>query len=548
VNQRNLARGANLLNYLRGQRGNEGFDSGPPATSNETNKLYRTREHVLGDIISAQPVFVKAPFAEYSAATDPGYIEFRTAQAGRIPMVYVAANDGMLHAFKAGTSILDTQGGVEAWAFIPSMVLPNLYKLASENYGNQHVYSVDGTPTAADVFDTTVAGCAVATPTNPQNCWKTILVAGLNKGGKGYYALDISDPANPKGLWEFKYTSTCAANPVGATSDCHLGYSYSNPIIGKLANGRWVVFLTSGYNNDDGIGYLYVLDAISGQIIYRISTVTGSGLNHINGWADNAAYDNTIKRIYGGDLLGNIWRFDVNDSIPPSGREAGLIAQVVDPGGNPQSITTKPELAEIAGDPYVYVGTGRYLGTTDLANTQTQTIWAIKDPMSSTIVTNLRTTLGERVIVNVGSGTSATRKIADLPTGVSCEAGEGWFADLPDEGERVNIDIKLQLGTLIVPSNVPKNDACTVGGYSWLNYFNYATGCAVSNALGKVGQRMVGSSGTESLAVGINIVRLPNGKTVVIATTSGAEQITFDAPFDTPPPVGKRVSWREIVR
>ncbi len=553
VNQRTLARGANLVNYLRGQRGNEGFDSGPPATSNETNKLYRTREHVLGDIISAQPVFVKAPFAEYSSATDPGYSSFRTAQANRTPMVYVAANDGMLHAFKAGTSILDTQGGVEAWAVIPSTVLPNLYKLASENYANQHVYSVDGTPTAADVFDKTMSvDCAATTPAHPELCWKTILVGGLNKGGKGYYALDITDPANPIGLWEFKHSSTCAATPVGATSDCHLGYTYSNPIVGKLANGTWAVFATSGHNNDDGIGYLYVLNAITGEIIYRIATGAGSptnpsGLNHINGWVDNAVLDNTVKRIYGGDLLGNIWRFDINDIILPAGREATLVAQVVDPSNNPQPITTKPELAEIGGEPYIYVATGQYLGTTDLSDIQTQTVWAIRDPLTTTPVSNLRTTLGQRTIVNSGSGTSSTRSVS-LASGVNCEAGAGWFADLPDTGERVNIDIKLQLGTLIVPSNIPRNNACNVGGYSWLNYFNYQNGCAVNNAHGQVGQRLVGSSGTESLAVGINIVRLPNGKTVVIATTSAAEQITFDAPFDTPPPVGKRVSWREIVR
>lgn len=558
VDQRTLARGANLVNFLRGQRGKEGFDSGPPATSNDANKLFRPRDNVLGDIISAQPIFVRAPFAEYTNDTDPGYAAFRTAHASRTPMVYVAANDGMLHAFYAGNSIVDTQGGVEAWAFMPTMVLPNLYKLASENYATQHVYSVDGTPTAADVFDTTAsADCASTTPSTPEACWKTILVGGLNKGGQGYYALDITDPDNPKGLWEFKRSSTCItvdADQVPTSTsyaDCHIGYTYNNPIVGKLANGRWVVIVTSGYNNDDGIGYLYVLDAIGGEVLYRISTGVGdaanpSGLNHINAWVDNALFDNTIQRVYGVDMLGNVWRFDINDAILPSGREATLVAQVVAPDNTPQPITTKPELAEVAGAPYVFVASGRYLGTTDTAPPyQTQTVWAIKDPLSDTPLSNLRSTLSARTINNVGSGLTAYRTV----TAASCEAPDGWYADLPDSGERVNIDMKLQLGTLIVPSNVPSTNACNIGGYGWLNYFNYRTGCAVSNSSNaSVGVRLVGATGTESLAVGINVVRLPNGKTVVIATTSAAEQITLEAPFDTPPPVGKRVSWREIIQ
>jgi len=557
VDQRAIAPGDKLVNFLRGQHGNEAFEA------NSSTKLYRAREHILGDIINAQPVFVKAPFAEY---TDSGYSAFKTAKVSRTPMVYVAANDGMLHAFYAGTSIADTNGGNEAWAFMPTMALSNLYKLASVNYATQHVFTVDGTPTAADIFDTTTsADCALGSPVTPSSCWKSILVGGLNKGGKGYYALDITDPATPKALWEFKYSSVCydttnaATKAATAGADCHIGYTFNNPIVGKLADGTWAVFVTSGYNNDDGKGYLYVLNAATGKIIYRISTGSGtatspSGLNHINAWVDNALQNNTIGRVYGVDLDGKIWRFDVNDTIDPTGREATLLAQVVDGSGNPQSITTKPELAEVNGSPFIYVATGRYLGTTDLSTTQTQTVWAIKDPLTTTAVTSLRSTLGQRIITNHGSGTSSYRTIASGAGG--CTAGNGWYIDLPDSGERVNIDIKLQLGTLVVPSNVPETNACNIGGYGWLNYFNFTTGCAVTGgsstaaegANSRVGQRLVGSSGTESLAVGTNIVRLPDGKTVVIATTSAAEQITFDVPFSTPPPVGKRVSWREVAQ
>jgi type IV pilus assembly protein PilY1 len=514
---------------------------------------------VLGDIVNAQPVFVKAPFAEYD---DTGYALFKSLKAGRTPVVYAAANDGMLHAFYAGTSILDTNGGKEVWAFMPTMALPNLYKLASENYATEHVYSVDGTPSVGDVLDPAPIDPVTLLPLSPT--WKTILVSGLNKGGKGYYALDVTDPTTPRALWEFKHdpancvtvNATTKAPASAQYSDCHIGFSFNNPIITKLKDGRWVVILTSGFNNvnsptvaGDGFGYLYVLEAMTGKILYKISTGAGtssdpSGLNRIAGWTENSLRNNTTERVYGVDLLGNIWRFDINDILNATGREATRVATVVDASGVPQPITTRPELAEVGGDAVIYVGTGRYIGTTDLSDTQGQTIWGIRDTLGATTLTGLRTNLREMTITNQGSGTSAFRTNGCT---ANCGSSDGWFADLPDTGERVNIDMKLQLGTLVVASNVPESNACNIGGYAWINYFNNSDGGAV-NSDGVVGRRLVGTGGQESLAVGLNIVRLPSGKTVVIATTSGAQQVTVEAPFNVAPPTGKRVSWREIVQ
>ena len=534
ADQRTAAAGANLVNFLRGQRGKEGF------VTNDVNTLYRAREHVLGDIINAQPVYVKGPFAEY---TDSGYSSYKSANANRTPMVYAAANDGMLHAFYAGASASDVLGGEEAWAVVPSMVLPNLYKLADDNYANNHTYSVDGTPSVGDMYDTTAGS------------WKTILVAGLNSGGKGYYALDITNPVAPKGMWEFKWSSTCydAANSATWGADCHLGYTFGNPVISKLADGTWVVFVTSGYNNvnspaatGDGLGYLYVLNAATGKIIYKLSTGTGSaatpsGLNHITNWVDDTTVDNTTLRVYGVDLLGNIWRFDVNDTIAPGGREATRLATAKSPDGTGQPITTRPELAEVGTDPFVYVATGRLVGASDLPNVQVQSIYGIKDPLTATAYTDLRTSLKEMTMTVVGSGANATRTI---DCNAQCTSTDGWYVDLPDSGERVNVDMRLQLGTLVVASNVPQTTACTIGGYSWLNYLNFATGAAVASSPGLVVSQKLSSS----LAVGLNIVRLPSGKTVVISTTSDAKQTTVAVPFDTPAPTGKRVSWREIAQ
>jgi len=514
VDQPTLAAGANFVNFIRGQRGFEGYVT-------NTNKVYRTRQAVLGDIVNAQPVFVRKPFAQY---TDAGYADFKTANSGRTPVVYVAANDGMLHAFNA-----DPASGAELWAFMPTMSLPALNQLANTDYPTNHHYFTDGTPIVADIFDT-----ADATPK-----WKTILVAGMNKGGKGYYALDITDPATPKALWEF--------------TDADMGYSFGNPMVVKLMDGRWVVLVTSGLNNTNGNGYLYVLEAGTANILYKIATGAGSaatpsGLNKIAGWAvGDPIIDNTVNHVYGADMLGNIWRFDVNDiaAMTPTGREATLLATAKDAGGTPQPITTRPELAQVGPDIHIYIGTGKYLGDSDPATTQVQSIYGIKDTLAmpavagTPVIADLRATLTRQTITQSGSGLAATRSVEGCAV-----ASNGWYVDLPDTGERINVDMKLQLGSLVAGSNVPIPGACRVGGYSWLNYFNVTNGCAVSSSdpLKKVGERL-----SDSLVVGLNVIRLPSGKTVVVATTSDAKQPTLTPPFSVGNPEGRRLTWREIV-
>ncbi|MEP7300983.1 MAG: PilC/PilY family type IV pilus protein, partial [Caldimonas sp.] len=308
ADQRTPAAGSNLLNFIRGQRGLENF------VTNDASKLYRGRAHVLGDIVNGQPTYVRAPFSLYG---DSGYAVFKSTYATRTPMLYVPGNDGMLHAFYAGVNETDVLGGKEAWAMIPSSVLPRLWKLADHNYANLHNYYVDGTPSVSDIYDTVSA------------TWKTILVGGLNGGGKGYYALDVTDPLAPKGLWEFNWDSAVCPSTSGASvvvaatgnsSDCHLGYTFGKPLISKLADGTWVVMVTSGYNNvntppqtGDGVGYLYVLDAATGKIIYKIATGVGdgttpSGLAQINNFVELSEINNLTVRVYGTDLLGNIWR------------------------------------------------------------------------------------------------------------------------------------------------------------------------------------------------------------------------------------------------
>ena len=508
------AAGSPLVSFLRGDRSNEG-----PTT--DTGKYYHSRAHVLGDIVDAEAVYVKASLVNYgdSHSTRPG-------------KVYAASNDGMLHAF-------DSTTGAESWAYIPALLLPSLYKLADKNYANLHQYFLDGTPTVAEVYSGTG--------------WKTILVGGMNGGGRGYYALDITDPAAPAALWEF--------------SDTNLGYTYGNPEIAKLADGTWVVMFASGYNNvspGDGVGRLYVVNAITGALVTTIngtgiistgvgSTGTPSGLSRIRAWVDDAMNDNSAVRIYGGDLLGNVWRFDVNNNVGAAGFDAQRLVTLVDGSGNPQPLTAKPEIGDCSGTAVVFTGTGRYLGASDLANTQQQTFYAIKDGLGSTALTNPRAS-GSRFIPQVetsttcppGTSTSICNTGQSVRTStsdpVNFNTDNGWYIDFPNSGERANTDPTLALGTIAFNTNIPNSSACTVGGNSFRYFLDYCTGAPVSTA-GSVVAVSLGNA----LATRPVIVRLPNNTIVELTQLSDGTTVTSNVPIGAGGIVTRRVSWRELV-
>ncbi|MEK7413670.1 MAG: PilC/PilY family type IV pilus protein, partial [Planctomycetota bacterium] len=368
----------------------------------------------------------------------------------------------MLHAFDSST-------GQEIWAYVPSAVLPNLYKLADKNYASQHRYFVDGSPVQGDV--------KIGTD------WKTILVGGLGAGGRSYYALDVTDPDSPKALWEF-------SNP-------NLGVTLGKPEIAKLKNGTWVVLVASGYNNvspGTGRGYLFVLDAATGSVIRSIDTgegdtATPSGLAHIRAWVDNTINDNTVQRVYGGDNLGNVWRFDVNNDIGDPGYDAEKLAILRGATGNVQPVTARPELGLVDSNAVVYVGTGRYLGEPDLTSTDTQTIYAIKDKLTTSGYGNPRDALNKFVrqtLTDTTCSASAGTVTAYCAEGrkarsgssnaVDLAADDGWYVDLPASGERATTDPQLVLGTLVFTTRVFSGDACKPAGNSFLNFFDYRNG------------------------------------------------------------------------
>lgn len=524
--QQTAAQGINLVNFLRGQYGHEDRTSNAVA-----DRLYRYREAVLGDALESQPQFVGAPVFDYPY---PGYAGFKAALAGRPANVYMGTNDGMMHAFAADT-------GIERWAYVPSMVIPNMWKLADDNYGSIHTNFVNGTAVTSDVC---ISGCSDAATA----VWKTIMVAGLNGGGRGYYALDITDALTPVLLWEFTPTAG-----IGKIKDDDLGYGYGRAVITTKADGSWVVLLTSGYNNTSpgttGQGYLYVLNAYTGAKISKIgtgvgSTTTPSGLGRIAAWNLESG-GNKAGYVYGGDLLGNVWRFDINGTTPAVFGTGDVLklAVLLDPLGATQPITTTPLLGKILNKRVIFIGTGKYLETGDLITTQKQTQYAIKDDDATSTLGNLRGgLLVNQTLINNPDGT-ATRLVS-TSNKVDFNSGFGWYVDFPDKAsgtnaaERVNIDADLVEGALIVPTIVPSNTACAPGGFGWLNYFNYLDGTAIG----------IASIKFDSPIVGVSKVYTDTGAALSVVTAGGGVEPPVTPPKYAPPPgfQKNRVIWREL--
>lgn len=557
------AAGEALVNFLRGDRGNEEAS----LTTPDNAKFYRYRKSVLGDIVSAQPQWVGAPTRQYS---DSGYAAFKTLWANRTALVYAAANDGMLHAFSSAT-------GDEMWAYIPSFSLPRMYTLADKNYPDKHQYFVEGTPVIGDICSKAPAlTCA-------DSEWQTILVGGMNAGGTGYYALDITNPASPKLLWEF--------------TDANMGLTFGRPQITKLDDGRWVVMLTSGYNNcprtgsaatancvlngtGDGQGRLYILNAATGTQVTGSPISTGfgstgspSGLAQIAAHADS---NNITKRVYAGDLFGNVWRFNVNTTATPAPQvnlpfTRNLLAVLKDgtlPTPNLQPVMDRPQITTVDGNPVVYVGTGRYLGVTDVGTNPKNSFYAIRDDLSTTIPTtytnprSYATFIGLQAVtstcptgtdVNVCQPGQEVRTVSQVTgqAGDSLQNKSGWYLDFPaNAGEIQFTDPKLVMGTVAFTTSVPaasSQQACTPGatpsdGQAYLYMLDYLNGGAVGTTSGVVGANIgAGVATTPQIAV------LPSGQIVLKVRLSGGLEVS--PPARTKARGGKvtRVTYREMV-
>lgn len=510
-----------MLEYLRGNGAGEASGDFRPRVATK-----------LGDIVSSAPLFVGRPPFRYRdnlEASGQTYSSFVAANDNdpnpeRTPMVYAGANDGMLHGFNANT-------GAEVFAFIPSPMWKTfgspaqarLTKLAQLNY--VHEYFVDGPPSMGDAFW--------------GNAWHTVIAGGLNKGGQGIYALDVTDTGRLAAA-----ESTASTNNPQATilweftdaDDADLGYTFSQPSIVKShdttnsSTGRWVIGFGNGYNStltdgaasSTGNAVLFIRDAATGATVAKLDTGVGNaqrptGVTWDNGLSTPAFVDIDADRIvdyaYAGDLYGNMWKFDLRDPDPTNWKVAyGTstpklpLFTATDESGNRQPITVRPEVTRgpKGAGMVVLFGTGKYLEPSDVLSSPTrpQSFYGIIDRNTGDAATDritLRTQLTQQTIDSEVSFDPADPDgggpIADPPevsariTSNHAVGADGWYMDLLKPGtppvyqnEKQVTNPIVRNGHVIFTTVIPETNPCSGGGRSWLMELNALTGARLDQA------------------------------------------------------------------
>ncbi|MGH8127335.1 MAG: pilus assembly protein [Gammaproteobacteria bacterium] len=448
--------GKAVLNYLRGDQSATETNGGP----------FRDRSYLLGDVVNSAPLYVAAPNGVYPGTS---YATFAQNHASRSPTIYLGSNDGAVHAF-------DASDGREIFAFFPQAPFAKLPDLTLPGYNANHEYFVDGSPNAGDVQFA-------------DNSWHSLLVGGLNSGGEGIYAMDITKPSN--WISESAVASSVLWDITSATSGFqHLGLTYSQPQIAQVnVNGTntFVVIFGSGYNNDNGKPYLYVVNAETGALIQTFDLCSEDpgqcNSSLANGLSTPTVVSTTgtsvSDRVYAGDLQGNLWRVDLSDPSPTNWSATVLFKAQT--SGVDQPITTQP-VASFAppgagGGTMVYFGTGQYLGAPDIANTTAQDFYGISDK-NSTSGLPFGPSDTQAIIVN---NTTVAGKLVRVVKPSSdkkwwTNGKHGWNIALPDTGERMITNPRLVGGRIVFTTFTPSTVACSAGGYSWLMIVNYATG------------------------------------------------------------------------
>lgn len=519
---------ASIVNYLRGDKSNEQTQAG-------TGTL-RARTSLLGDIVNSQPVYVGSPNpflhvnASFTGASQ--YTAFAESNSNRTPVIYVGGNDGMLHGFNAAT-------GAETYAFIPKTVIESdLADIADPNYGKDeaqggipHRYFVDGELTVADVY-------------SAEDGWRTVLVGTLGRGGRGVFALDVTDPADVTFLWE-----------KAATDVPQLGNVLGKPVIVKLGNNDWRVLIGNGMNSSDGTAKLLMFDVFTGDVtVVGTNNSTDNGLSGVIPWDSNG--DGFTDLAYAGDRLGNLWRFTNLDGTP----SAAKLFEARGPDNNVQPITAAPMVGIHlkTKQRWVFFGTGQYLNTDDINDDSVQSWYGLIDNGSAI---GSRSALVERAITDEGEVNGFPARVIESPSAGDMTGKRGWYIDLVspengEEGERMITQNQYRYGALIGTTRIPDgSDPCNPTGRGFVMAIDPFTGARLSYTffdLTRDGSFDSADMLNGKIVSGVGFGAGPNnpvfvGSSMHVSLDDGStSSFGINSSIDDNP-VSRR-SWRELIR
>ena len=462
-----------MIDFIRGDDSNDGGK-------------YRDRKGwFLGDIIYSTPRVVGPPRSFF---LENDYQKFKSTYLNRTTMIYVGANDGMLHGFNA-------TDGSEGWAFIPENIRPYLSDLTLDSC---HRYYVDLSPTVYDIWNQTWV-----TGADEWTGWKTVLLGGNRLGGEEYFALDVTDPAvdSVSILWDTELFSGRKSSTIPAVGKVNVLEGKGGEVDG------WVAVVTSGYDEDaTRTGRIAAVNFTSGskEIIWKegnsnvneLATQARSGANPYYTLTSPIAVDSDddgyLDLIYAGDTEGALWKFyyDYNDTLWKK-------VKLFDTGGQP--ITDRPTLVFDDQDNLrVFFGTGKYLVGVDKDNSSRNAYYSIVEtkfqaanpatddnhdhytnapasPLGPSDLADLTAIETEGELSNYLSGLSEAEQDA-----FNARYDTGWYFQLDDPGtdpgERVIEESTVVAGVSFFTSFTPNEDICGFGGAARVYAVDYRTG------------------------------------------------------------------------
>ena len=567
----------NVISYIRGTDDpGLGYTNRSRLTDSDgTDRVWK-----LGDIVYSTAVPVGTPMESFDFMYgDTSYGTFKNTYKDRRRVVYVGANDGMIHAFNGGfydeaqsqfTAGTGKTLGEELWAYIPYNLLPHLQWLADPNYS--HVYYVDLTP---KVLEAKIFSDDAIHPGG----WGTVLVGGMRLGGgtmsltddfgsgsstsrtfrSAYFALDITDPESaPELLWEF--------------TDANLGFTTSSPAVLYVDSATWAITFGSGPTNYDGTSTqyarTYVIDLSSGQQLTGSPITTGNTTNNNSFMGDPISVDLDIRAsqcssgscsyssdiAYIGNSEGKLYR--ITGTTSTSAGTASLLVNT----STTTPITAAPAVSmDNDGRFWVYFGTGRFFAEADKVNTDTQALVGVKEPIDlddadtdgdtqeftyaeatqSLVVTDYTVFEGGYVDTD-GNFTTYETTFDALVDDIKQYAAEtaprgydGWILGLTG-GERCITKPKVAGGIVSFSTYKPIADICSYEGDSYFYALYYKTGTAYyKNIFGIGDDTMTVGSDTHGdvlkrKALGQGVVAPPSlhvgarkGARVVLQTSTG---------------------------
>jgi type IV pilus assembly protein PilY1 len=567
-----------------------------------------TVPRVLGDMINSNVLFVGhddygwGSFGGITNAMRQDYRKRKNAM-NRPEVVYVGANDGMLHAFDAeagaaneGTLGSPGNGGKELFAYVPWATWEKLAALRDPEY--THEFYVDGSPTVGD---------AHLANSNSTEGWNTVLIGSTGAGGSGYFALDVEKPAAfgaSNVLWDIRgpgveilksgtestknITSAPYTNGFG-----HLGYTYGLAAITLLRNktgdDKWVAVFPNGYNSYRDLPMLYIVDLENGTLFTSMASTTVKIVNNTdidytsdaiggptepNGLSTPALADINGDGIndvaYAGDLRGNLWRFRFDEELGTDGPVH--VEKIFDTklnGGSAQPITGRPEVGRNAsGNVMVYFGTGRYVTRSDIADKDVQTFYGVTDlcPLADSCSVTPTGALGRSNLLEQEFQAQKTRGYEEK--GATYEStvrvlsdnqlsGEaGFYIDFltvpsgAKEGERIIHAPVLWGDRVIFNTIIPGDDECEAGGDGWMYEIDPTDGSRLDFAVfdldhdGKFGDKndLVNNIPPSGIKVGMGGGVTARGDTKYHSNTKGKVTVIKN---NKHPGIGRK-SWRQL--